>query len=173
MLGNCQASDLLVGVNCALPSSQLQYFSHEDPLEGLTQSHCFPLKSRSAAVLLGATQVNISISIESVLFWRSSVFLGSSVLAQLRLGSSPTCTGSQPLHRTPCISPIMENTNKTRVPLLQPSVDLSWDPHRKKPPKQRPGSLFCGKSVRDRAPASVVAFSTSKQTSRAQQGHMQ
>lgn len=32
----------------------------------------------------------------------------------------------------PCISPIMENTNKTRIPLLQPSVDLSWDPHRKK-----------------------------------------
>lgn len=27
----------------------------------------------------------------------------------------------------------MVNTNKTRVPLLQPSVDLSWDPHRKKP----------------------------------------
>lgn len=31
----------------------------------------------------------------------------------------------------PCLCPIMENTNKTRVPLPQPCVDLSWDPHRK------------------------------------------
>lgn len=105
MLGNSQASDLLVGVNCAPSSYELQRISHEDPLEGLTQSHCFPLKSRSAAVLLGAAQVNISISIESVLFWSSSVFLGSSVLAQLRLGSSPMCTGSRPLHRTPAYPP--------------------------------------------------------------------
>lgn len=74
--------------------------SHEDPLAGLTESPCFPLKSHSAVVLLGAVRVNISVSIESVLFWRSSVFLGSSVLTQPRLGSPPMCAGPQPLH--PC-----------------------------------------------------------------------
>lgn len=65
--------------------------SQGDPLAGLTQWPCFPLKSHSAVVLLGAMQVNISISIESVLFWSTSVFLGSSALTQLRLGSSPMC----------------------------------------------------------------------------------
>ena len=73
--------------------------SHGDPLAGLTQSPCFPLKSHSAVVLLGAMQVNISISIESVLFWRSTVFLGSSALIQLRLGSSSDPSPSTaPLH---------------------------------------------------------------------------
>lgn len=79
--------------------------SHEDLLAGLTQSPCFPLKSHSAVVLLGAMRVNISISIESVLFWRSSVFLGSSAQARLRLGSPPMCAEPQPLHRTPAYAP--------------------------------------------------------------------
>lgn len=58
-----------------LPDLRLA-FSHGDPLAGLTQSPCFPLKSYSAVVLLGAVRVNISISIESVLFLDLQCFLG-------------------------------------------------------------------------------------------------
>lgn len=79
--------------------------SHGDPLAVLAELPCFPLKSHSAVVLLGAMQVNISISIESVLFWRSSVFLGSSALTQLRLGSSAMCFRPHPLHHTPAYTP--------------------------------------------------------------------
>lgn len=39
---------------------------------------CFPLKSHRAVVLLGAMRVNISISLEQVLFVSECVFLGLS-----------------------------------------------------------------------------------------------
>lgn len=121
--------------------------SHGDPLAGLTQSPCFPLKSHCAVVLLGAMQVNISISIESVLFWRSSVFLGSSALAQLSLGSSPVCAGPSTPLLHPCMRPTMENANKNWIHLLllQPGVDMLFIRENKAKNKttQRPCSLFC------------------------------
>ncbi len=52
---------------------------------------CFPLKSHRAVVLLGAMQVNISISLEQVLFVSECVFLGLSAETWPRLGSHPIC----------------------------------------------------------------------------------
>lgn len=50
----------------------------------------FPIKKTFCRGSSGSLRVNISISIESVLFWRSTVFLGFSALARPRLGSSPS-----------------------------------------------------------------------------------
>lgn len=141
--------------------------SHGDPLAGLTQSPCFPLKSRSAAVVLGAMQVNISISIESVLFWRSSVFLGSSVLAQLRSGSSPTCTldhsPSTALQHVPHNGEHKQNPNPSPFSPVLTCHGI----HTGKNPKQRPGSLFGGKGacerVRSRLGRRIFYKQTNKQ----------
>lgn len=114
-------------------------------MAGLTQSLCFPLKSHSAVVLQGAMQVNISISIESVLFWRSSVFLGSSALTQLRLGSSTCVPNPNPSTMPPLLHiPYTGEYKQNLLTFLLPGMDLSSvkDPAPEKT-KQRSRSLLC------------------------------
>lgn len=103
-------------------------------------------------------QVNISISIESVLFWRSSVFLGSSVLAPLRraLDHSPS-TSTSPHHG--------EHKQKPN-PSPPAQGGLVMGSTLEKNPKQRPDSLFRGKGVCERVRSRLARCLFYKQTNK-------
>lgn len=136
------------------------FFSHGDPLAGLTRSPCFPLKSHSAAVLLGAMRVNISISIESVLFLEVQCFLGLLCSHSTQV----VCWTPKPLPPHPCIYiPLWQTKTKLE------SRSLFFSPARTpEKTKQRCSSLLCGEAVGESVCVCfcLIAYAASEQTSR-------